>query len=151
MGSVRTRGEAVRRFIIENVARHPSDIVKLTATQFGNSRQAVHKHIRRLLDEHALTKEGSTRARTYHLAALFDWHQVFKITPKLQEDAVWRSEISPRLERLPSNVIDIWHYGFTEMFNNAIEHSGGGTVTVSMLKNSRDHQGVASRRRHRHF
>ena len=35
---------------------------------------------------------------------------------------------------LPKNVVDIWRYGVTEMVNNAIDHSGGGTVTVAVQR-----------------
>ena len=51
-----------------------------------------------------------------------------------QEDVVWRSDIRPLLGDLPQNVIDIWQYGFTEMFNNAIEHSAGHTVLVGVTQ-----------------
>ena len=50
------------------------------------------------------------------------------------EDVVWRSDIRPLLGDLPQNVIDIWQYGFTEMFNNAIEHSVGHTVLVGVTQ-----------------
>jgi anti-sigma regulatory factor (Ser/Thr protein kinase) len=30
----------------------------------------------------------------------------------------------------PENVMDIWQYGFTEMFNNAKDHSGGSQIEV---------------------
>lgn len=35
---------------------------------------------------------------------------------------------------MPENVLDIWQYGFTEMFNNAIDHSGGKTISVNLEK-----------------
>jgi anti-sigma regulatory factor (Ser/Thr protein kinase) len=40
------------------------------------------------------------------------------------------------LGALPDNALDIWHHGFTEMFNNAIDHSGGETVNVWIKKNA---------------
>ncbi|MSP53611.1 MAG: DUF4325 domain-containing protein, partial [Gammaproteobacteria bacterium] len=33
---------------------------------------------------------------------------------------------------LSANVLDIWHYGFTEMFNNAMDHSEGLSITVQV-------------------
>ena len=56
------------------------------------------------------------------------------IQPGLDEDAVWRQRLDAVLGDLPRNVLDILRYGFTEMFNNAVEHSGGTTVTVSMMR-----------------
>lgn len=31
-------------------------------------------------------------------------------------------------------MLSIWHYGFTEMFNNAIDHSAGSEIVVKILK-----------------
>jgi len=35
---------------------------------------------------------------------------------------------------MPENVLDIWHYGFTEMFNNAMDHSTGHSISVSISR-----------------
>ena len=34
-------------------------------------------------------------------------------------------DVFPVLDGLPRNLIDIWQFSFTEMFNNAINHAGG--------------------------
>ena len=47
----------------------------------------------------------------------------------LTEDAVW-SDFRPFFAGLPSQQVDIWQHGFTEMVNNAIDHSGGKTVKI---------------------
>ncbi len=53
----------------------------------------------------------------------------------LEEDVVWREYDIQQLGELPDNVLNIWHYGFTEMLNNAIDHSDGEVVSVSVEKN----------------
>ncbi|MBL8473905.1 MAG: DUF4325 domain-containing protein [Rhodocyclaceae bacterium] len=134
MSKVRIGGEAVRKFIIENIGAHPRDIVRVTAEKFGCSRQAVHKHVQRLIAEGAVTDGGQTRNKTYQLAPLVKWSKNFELAAGLAEDAVWRSDIVERLEKLPENVLHIWHYGFTEMFNNVIDHSGARIVSVFLTK-----------------
>lgn len=57
---------------------------------------------------------------------------IFAISPDLAEDQVWRNDVLPILAGLPYNVIDIWQYCFTEMLNNAIDHSGGTKVVVQV-------------------
>jgi len=47
---------------------------------------------------------------------------------------VWRSDIAPFVSTLPNNIIDIWHYGFTEILNNAIDHFCGTRVHVRITK-----------------
>jgi anti-sigma regulatory factor (Ser/Thr protein kinase) len=131
---VRARGEDVRRFILENVGKHPKQISGMTAAHFGITRQAVNKHLQKLVIEKALLPAGSTRDKSYRLASLFEWERVYSITPELAEDQAWSRDVAPVLGKLPQNVMDIWHFCFTEMFNNAIDHSGGGEVFVKVAR-----------------
>lgn len=134
MTKVRSGGEPVRKFLIENIGAHPADIVRVAAEKFGCSRQAVHKHLRRLVDEGAVVVSGNTRSKRYVLAPLLQWNREYAVAGALAEDAVWRSDIAPLLGKLPENVLSIWHYGFTEMLNNVIDHSGASHVAVSVTK-----------------
>lgn len=134
MSTVRVRGETVRRFIVEHLDAHPSDIVRLAVEEFGCSRQAIHKHLQRLIGEGAVTEAGQTRSKEYRLASLVQWDKTYTLGPGLAEDAVWRMDVAPSLEKLPKNVLDIWHYGFTEMFNNVIDHSGATMVSIALEK-----------------
>lgn len=134
MTGVRTRGEDVRRFILEHVEKHPGDLTKITAEHFGITRQAVNKHLKRLTLAHAILESGKTRNRIYKLAPLPEWRERYEITPELAEDRVWRENISKTLGDMPDNVLHIWNYGFTEMFNNAIDHSSGQSIYVSISR-----------------
>jgi anti-sigma regulatory factor (Ser/Thr protein kinase) len=134
MTRIRTRGEEVRRYILEHVENHPTDINRLTAVHFGTTRQAVNKHLRRLVGEGALDETGNTRNREYKLCSLSEWRKLYYISADLAEDVIWRTDIAPVLGQMSDNVKDIWHYGFTEMFNNAIDHSEGKTIFVWIAK-----------------
>jgi hypothetical protein len=134
MSRVRARGEEVRRFILENVQDNPSNISRLASDKFSVSRQAVNEHLRRLVAAGALTETGNTRGRVYVLAPLEVWERQYSIETGLAEDVVWRTDVSAVLGKLPENVRDIWYYGFTEMFNNAIDHSGGAAISVRITK-----------------
>jgi len=133
---VRARGEDIRRYILEHVEKHPHDISKMTSEHFGITRQGVNKHLQKLRSEKALGESGKTRNRAYKLAPLLEWSASYKIVPDLAEDLIWRDAIRPVIYPLPDNVSDIWHYGFTEMFNNAIDHSGGSQIHVGIRKNA---------------
>lgn len=133
MVGVRRRGEQVRKFILESVAEHPREIVRLTTDKFGISRQAVSRHLRLLVEQGALVPAGVTRARAYRLAPLVTWERSYPRRPGLEEHVVWR-EVAEQLGQLPDNVRAIWSYAFTEMFNNAIDHSDGNHILVTMEK-----------------
>ena len=134
MARIQSRGETVRTFIISRVEAHPKDIAKLAAERFGISRQAVNKHLQRLVAEKALVAAGTTRSREYRLAPLVEHTKAYELNEALAEDIIWRSDIEPSLGQLPENAMGIWQYGFTEMMNNAIDHSVGTEVTVSIRK-----------------
>jgi anti-sigma regulatory factor (Ser/Thr protein kinase) len=131
---VRSRGEKIRSFILGNVEKFPSDIAKRAALEFGISRQAVNKHLNHLVTEKALVEEGNTRNRTYKLCPIAEVHKIYPLSAELQEDVVWRNDVLQILAGLPENVIDIWSYCFTEMFNNAIDHSGAEYISVTVIR-----------------
>lgn len=135
---VRARGEDIRRFILDGVTKDPSDISKKAAQHFRISRQAIHKHLQRLVTEHALTPTGHTRNRSYKLTPLSEARKDYVIAPGLDEDVVWRNDAAPILGELPENIRDIWSYGFTEMFNNAIHHSDGSEIIMHVRKTAVD-------------
>lgn len=136
MSRIRARGEGVRTFILENVQANPRHISRLAAEHFAISRQAVNGHLNRLVDEGALRENGATRSKRYELAPLVEWAETFRLDsrPVPAEDHLWRTQIEKVLGSLPDNVRRIWSFGFTEMFNNAIDHSEGTEVIVRVAK-----------------
>ena len=134
MSKVRVGGEPVRKFLVEHMDAHPADVVRLAAEKFQCTRQAVHKHMQRLIAEGAVVAIGTTRSRRYALAPLLKWSKRYELAGGIAEDAVWRADIAPLLGKLPENVLSIWQYGFTEMLNNVIDHSGASFVAISVSK-----------------
>jgi DNA-binding transcriptional ArsR family regulator len=136
----RPQSSDIRAFILSNVAEHPNQIANVAARHFRITRQAVSRHLKKLVDEGALTAQGQTRSRSYRLTTLSDWTHVYPMVPDLAEDQVWSRDVAPVLGKLPQNVLDIWHFCFTEMFNNAIDHSGGSEIGVKIIRTAADVQ-----------
>jgi len=132
MNKPRKQSEEIRDSILKNIEEHPQDIASFTAGKFGISRQAVHRHIRQLINDGLITVQGATRDRKYELKPLVDFQQVLPLNADLREDKVWREHLRPRLEGVPPNVLSICQYGFTEMVNNAIDHSQGTLLSISL-------------------
>ena len=134
MTGVRVRGENIRRYILKYVEKSSDDVTKATAKKFGISRQAVNKHLRRLRSEGVLHRSGSTRNIVYQLAQISRWQKTYPIVTGMSEGAAWVGGVRDALGKLPDNVLSIWHYGFTEMCNNAIDHSEGSLIIVGIKK-----------------
>jgi anti-sigma regulatory factor (Ser/Thr protein kinase) len=127
-----SRGDEVRHFIVRHVEAHPADIARVTADEFKVEPQSIRKHLRELSSENVLVVDGKTRDRIYRLKTN-DWTKSYPISAGLTEDSAW-NDAAPFVGRLPENVLSIWNTGFTEMFNNAIDHSAGTEIAVEIRK-----------------
>jgi biotin operon repressor/anti-sigma regulatory factor (Ser/Thr protein kinase) len=110
------------------------------ASQLGISRQAVNKHLKALVREGEVVKRGVTRGATYALAGRGDaWQSHQSIRRRfgsrgLEEDRVFRdlSNLLSLERALSPRAMAILRYGFTEILNNAIDHSKSSHCTVEL-------------------
>ena len=123
------RTHEIRRYLLTQIPAHPYDAIIVTAEYFGLSRQAISRHMRILIEEGTVTAEGQTKTRHYELvrSKVLEWCGPLS---GLKEDIVWRKKVQPLFVDVAENIKDIWEYGFTEMLNNAIDHSDGREVKI---------------------
>lgn len=136
MSVIRKSSEDCRAFILDNVEKYPSDIAKIVAEKFSISRQAANKHLQKLVAENTLSIAGNTKSRVYSLTPQATLVKTYFLADKLSEDEIWQRDIKPALGLMPDNVLNIWNYCFTEMFNNVIDHSVAESVTVELTKSA---------------
>lgn len=136
--SASERKVQIEAFITENVEKHATDIAHFTATHFGITRQAVHRHLARMVSENKLAAAGTTRSRTYSLPVLTQITEILQLTPELAEDHVWDKYIALHVRDLAENVREICFYGFTEMLNNAKDHSDSPTVEIGLRRSPKN-------------
>lgn len=136
MTTIRKSSEECRAFILDNVEKYPSNVAKKLAEKFKISRQAANRHLQRLVEEDILAFTGNARLRVYSLVPQVQIEKTYFLSDKPTEDAVWNVDIKPSLNALPDNVLNIWSYCFTEMFNNVIDHSLAGGVVVKLTKSA---------------
>ena len=118
----------VRKFIIEQIEKHPSDIVKMVVNNFSISRQRANFYVSNEVKNGTLIRVGVTRNSRYFLLGGKHFEFISKITSTLSDDYIWMKYVKQMLKNCPSNVISACAYGFTEMFNNAIDHSQGNLI-----------------------
>ncbi|UDF37031.1 UNVERIFIED_ORG: DUF4325 domain-containing protein [Shinella sp. XGS7] len=109
---------------------HSLDLADHVAERTGASRRAAQAALRRLVDAQWLRREGSSRRPVYHPGALRQVARSYTLYG-LQEDIPWQRDFAPHFE-LPRHVARMVQHGFTELLNNAIDHSGGSSATVSL-------------------
>lgn len=126
----RERTLKIRDFLLRNVEKEPGSVAAVAAQQFGVSRRAISRHLRRLVDDGLLTASGTGRARQYSLAVTDSELTTVDVSPSLAEDRAWEEILRPHFEDVRKNVRDICHHGFTEMLNNVIDHSGSSNAAI---------------------
>jgi anti-sigma regulatory factor (Ser/Thr protein kinase) len=124
------RSPEIDAALLRAVAEHPRNLVAMVAAQLGLSPSRVSMQVRTLVAGGYLLKRGTTRP-TYALGANRRYAHAYP-RAGLAEDRVWYGDLLPLLEHLPRNVLDIAHHGITEMVNNAVDHSGARSISVSM-------------------
>ncbi len=130
--TMREKTRKINDFIINNVNTYPRTITKETTEKFNLSRQAVNKHLQKLVSSGVLDVSGTTRNRSYKLKLISNKEFILTITPELAEDRVWREYISNLTSSIDKNIEDICNYGFTEMFNNVLDHSMAKEATIQV-------------------
>jgi len=107
---------------------------RLAAAQ-NFSRQAASTKLRAAVAKGLIAKTGVGRGVEYSLVETNRVSQEYD-RAGLSEDHVWQSLLAPVVRDLPENVRDIWRYGFTEMVNNAIDHSGSDKIKAWCSRNA---------------
>lgn len=114
---------------------------ELVAT-FGVSRQYANILISALVAENALLKIGSTRNAFYVLPSYAQKHKEIlqtKYQAKFKNQNLEEHTVLVKIEEafgamrnIPENLKSIFTYAFSEMFNNAIEHSGSKNISIDV-------------------
>lgn len=127
---IRLRLNDLTRWITAAAVQRPDDLTTLVMDRTGCSRSAAQKALRKLVDAQWLTRSGS-RSRPVYTPGLL--RQVVKRYPlaALSEDLPWQRDFAPHFA-LPGAVMRMLQHAFQELLNNAIDHSGGTVVTMSV-------------------
>ncbi len=126
----RTELAPVTQWITAAALQHGDGLPAHVMARLGLGRRAALALLRRLAAMQWLQIEGTPRRRHYGPGPLRQAVQRYALAG-LQEDQAWRRDFAP-LFALPANVQRLARHAFTELLNNAVDHSGGGQVTVSM-------------------
>lgn len=128
-----SRYDQLVRTITKDVIDHPRDLTRYFAERLGISRVATNKHIQRLETEGWIARSGPSTHPVFSLGYKRRISKLYEIRG-LEEDRVWTKDFAPYFELSP-NVRNIMIFGFTEMLNNAIDHSAGREVFVWVDQN----------------
>lgn len=114
------------------------------AGHFGFTRQYASQILRIMTNANEVVKFGSTRSSFYALPEFIDEIGPSAVTRRLKNQGIKEHEVFddlilafPAFRTAPENVRSIIHYAFSEMLNNAIEHSQSKNIEVKMENDGR--------------
>ena len=134
---MRAKTSEIRQFILNMCRNKARNVAAEAARHFDISRQAAGRHLAALENAKMVDSSGRGNAKTSWLIPLIEQSWKFSLLG-LREDIVWMENIVSLIADLPENVRDMWHYGFTEMVNNAIDHSEGMTLAIHFTRTALD-------------
>ena len=125
--------EQVIRYMLRLIADGDTMLVTKTLDAFCNSvsKSTVYNYLARMCEMGIIEKRGTS----YSIISKVHTFN-YKNDGSLGEDRIFTRDIDPLLSDLPKNVLSAWRYSFTEMMNNAIEHSDATEIFVSVSKNA---------------
>ncbi len=123
----------LKTVITAKAVANPTHLCAELAVQFGVSRSTMGKWLRALIDEGWLVRQGSRSHPVYKPSLLRQVNRGYELAG-LDEQTPWERDFAPCFDLVP-NVARLAHHAFTELLNNAVDHSGGTRVTISMRQN----------------
>ena len=121
--------EKVKSYILRLIKSNRKDYVNSTVEAFGISKASVYNYIKQMKNDGLIEKQGNIYVIRTNV-----YHYFFKNDGTLGEDCIFTQFISPHIQ-FKKNVNSIWNYAFTEMMNNAIEHSESENISVTIYQN----------------
>jgi len=121
---------AVTQWITAAARQHGERLPAVVMERLSIGRRSALALLAKLVAAQWLLREGSLRKPVFKPGALKQVVQRYPLAG-LQEDLPWSTDFAPFFE-LPSSVARMAQHAFSELLNNAIDHSGGTHVTVSV-------------------
>jgi anti-sigma regulatory factor (Ser/Thr protein kinase) len=112
--------------IILATARDTTQLASTAAERTGLSRVAVSRRIKKLADAGYLTRHGTGTRQTYTPGQNRFWlaHTTREAVSRSGgEFGVWEAHVAPLMQGMPDAVVNLANIAFTEMLNNALDHS----------------------------
>lgn len=127
------RLSSARISVTQDVVSHPHDLSRHYVERFKVSRVTANKYITQLENEGWIARSGPKTRPVYGPGYQRRISHFYSLAG-LEEQTPWEKDFSPYFQ-LAANIRNIAHHGFTEMLNNAIDHSQGNKVFVYMRQN----------------
>jgi len=130
--SRKTKSE-IKEFLLSAIYHKQSPYIEAEA-EFSISRQTIRTYLIELENDGFIVAGKQKTNKQYALKDLKKAHFSYQNLNALSEDAIYKNAILPLLSEQTDLVKQKILYIFSEMVNNAIEHSGGDCLDISYFE-----------------
>lgn len=125
--------ERITKYILEQIDKDSPNLYRKTMDAFSVSDTTVRRYIRKLQETSIIESNAQRKCRF----SLTSRDSICHLqNNNLEENIIYRDHVYPMIEDLPDNIKHIWIYAFTEMMNNAIEHSKSKDIYFRVAQNA---------------
>ncbi len=134
--------ETITQWITAAAQRRPHGLDVELAARMNVSQRSARRTLARLVELNWLVREGSARRPEWRPGLLRQVVQRYELAG-LEEDLPWSLDFAPHFVLAP-NLLRLVQQAFNELLNNAIGHSGGSHVAVSLRQTANQAQLLVS-------
>ena len=134
MSFTKEKREQIKSYILDKIIDNQENLVTYTAQKCEVSVTTVQRYLGQLQND-GIIKTADNKCG-YELVNTID--NVFKLSDTifdLDEQIIFEEQVRGFISDLEPNVQRIWEHIFTEMMNNAIEHSDAKNIYVFIRRN----------------
>lgn len=123
-------------YIIDRIGRSEKimdiDTARI-ANEYGVTIQTIYRYLKKLEEDGRIIRTPKGRGYIYELPEVTDRFKL--LIDDCSEDVAWNKYVQDFIGDVPECANHILYYIFTEMVNNAIDHSEGTEIYISIKKN----------------
>lgn len=134
MSLSKEKRERIKKYLLVQIENGKGEVIKKAADTFSVSSTTIRRYIKQLYEDKSI-KISEKKRSGYELLDNNRFFAYFREEKHLEEDIIYEEDIYPLIKDLPENVEKIWRYIFTEIMNNAIEHSNAEYICCSFNRN----------------
>ena len=135
MSLTESKRDNIKKYILESIFynRH-KNIVQKAAETHEVSQQTIYRYIRELEYDGIIRRESRGK---YSVVQTVNKNYKYDLKEKhLEEDIIFNETLRQYISGFKKNTFDIWRYAFTEMVNNAIDHSEAEELRIFIGQNA---------------
>ena len=134
MSFSQNKRSAIVNYMLEKITESDPEFIRRTMEAFSISQNTVYRYLSELLDSGAVTRKKNGVYSIVNQTKQFTLRR--DANELVDEQRIYERLIyDDYVGNLPENVRKIWDFSFTEMMNNAIDHSRAGEVTIVVSAN----------------